>query len=137
MFEVTGVEARRDGPNRFTWPVRDVSPRSLVGTGEANIVFTVDGAAQQPFTHYGVRVTPGYSQYIRKGYPVIEIVAKSDSGHPPWRISLILDPHQIVEGKNELEVDHFTVWAQMIQGNPASPDAQTLAFGISRIAGAR
>jgi len=28
-------------------------------------------------------------------------------------------------------VDHFTVWAQMIQGDPASPDAQTLAFGIA------
>jgi hypothetical protein len=86
---------------------------------------------QQPFTYYGVRATPGYSQYIRKGYPVIEILATSDSGHPPWRISLILDPYQVVEGKNELEVDHFTVWAQMIQGDPASPEVQTLAFGIS------
>ena len=28
-------------------------------------------------------------------------------------------------------MDHFSVWAQMIQGDPASPEAQTLAFGIS------
>ncbi len=122
----TGTEAETDSPGLFA-----IVPASLVGTGQANIEFTIDGELQQPFTHYGVRTTAGYSQYIRKGYPVIEIVATSDSGHPPWRISLILDPHQIVEGKNELEVDHFTVWAQMIQGDPASPDAHTLAFGIA------
>ena len=130
LFVVPGPEpgaaAETDSPGLFA-----IVPASLVGTGNANIEFTVDGVLQQPFTHYGVRTTPGYSQYIRKGYPVIEIVATSDSGHPPWRISLILDPHQIVEGKNDLEVDHFTVWAQMIQGDPASPEAQTSAFGIS------
>lgn len=130
VFEVppsdSSTAAKTESPDLFA-----VIPDSLVGKGTADISYTVDGVPQQPFTHYGVRTTPGYAQYIRKGYPVIELMATSDSGHPPWRISLILDPHQVVEGKNELEVDHFTVWAQMIQGDPALPDAQTRAFGIS------
>lgn len=106
-------------------------PTSLLGTGGANIEFTIDGAANQPFTHYGVRTTPGNPDFIRKGYPVIEIIAHSESGHPPWRLSLIMDPHQLKEGRNELEIDHFTVWAQLTQGEPDSEEVKTKAFGVS------
>jgi len=106
-------------------------PASLLGTGSADVGFTVDGAPHKPFTHYGVRVTPGDPDFIRKGYPVIELIAKSDSGHPPWRLALILDPYQLQEGKNELAVDHFTVWAVLSQGDPGSEEAKTTAFGIS------
>lgn len=106
-------------------------PASLLGTGSADIGFTVDGAPQNPFTHYGVRVTPGDPDFIRKDYPVIELIAHSDSGHPPWRLALILDPYQLQEGKNELAVDHFTVWAVLSQGDPGSEEAKTTAFGIS------
>jgi hypothetical protein len=130
VFEIPEVkaddQAQTESPSLFA-----IIPANLPGKGKASIEFTVDDTLQQPFTHFGVRTTPGYSQYIRKGYPVIEIMATSDSGHPPWRLSLILDPHQLVEGRNQLEVDHFSVWAQMIQGDPSSPEAQTLAFGIS------
>jgi hypothetical protein len=103
----------------------------LIGTGEASIEFASDGETHQPFTRYGVRATPGDPDFIRKGYPVIELLASSDSGHPPWRLLLILDPYQLAEGKNQLEIDHFTVWAQLTQGEPGSEDAQTTAFGIS------
>ncbi len=106
-------------------------PASLIGTGEASIEFTIDGETHQPFTHYGVRTTPGNPDFIRKGYPVIELLASSDSEQPPWRLLLILDPYQVAEGKNQLEIDHFTVWAQLTQGEPGSEDAQTTAFGIS------
>jgi spore coat protein CotH len=106
-------------------------PASLLGTGQAKIDYTIDDVQHRPFALYGVRATPGNPDFIRKGYPVIEIIASSDSGHPPWRLSLILDPYQVVEGKNQLEVDHFTVWAQMIQGEPGSAEAQTTGFGIS------
>lgn len=106
-------------------------PASLIGTGEASIEFAIDGETHQPFTRYGVRATPGDPDFIRKGYPVIELLASSDSGHPPWRLLLILDPYQLAEGKNQLEIDHFTVWAQLTQGEPGSEDAQTTAFGIS------
>lgn len=106
-------------------------PSDLLGTGAANVTFTVDGDPRQPFTHYGVRATPGDPDFIRKGYPMIELIASSESGHPPWRLALILDPYQLVEGKNELDVDHFTVWAVLTQGDPGSEEAQTRAFGIS------
>jgi len=106
-------------------------PASLLGTGEASMEFTMDGEAHRPFTRYGVRATPGNPDFIRKGYPVIELIASSDSGHPPWRLLLILDPYQLAEGKNQLEIDHFTVWAQLTQGEPGSEDAKTTAFGIS------
>jgi hypothetical protein len=106
-------------------------PDSLLGTGKASIEFTIDGEAQKPFTTFGVRTTPGNPDFIRKGYPVIELIASSDSGHPPWRLLLILDPYQLAEGKNQLEIDHFTVWAQLTQGEPGSDAAQTTAFGIS------
>ena len=66
-------------------------PVSLLGVGQANLEFTIDGETSQPFTHFGVRTTPGNPDFIRKGYPVIELIATSDSGHPPWRLLLILD----------------------------------------------
>jgi hypothetical protein len=62
---------------------------------------------------------------------MIELIASSESGHPPWRLSLILDPHQIKEGKNELDVDHFTVWAILAQGEPGVDEIKNKAFGIS------
>ncbi len=106
-------------------------PASLLGTGQANLEFTIDGETSRPFTHFGVRTTPGNPDFIRKGYPVIELIASSDSGHPPWRLQLILDPYQLAEGANQLEVDHFTVWAQLTQGEPGSDTSQTTGFGIS------
>jgi hypothetical protein len=78
-----------------------------------------------------VRTTPGNPDFIRKGYPVIELIASSDTGHPPWRLLLILDPYQLVEGANHLDIDHFTVWAQLTQGEPGSESEQKAAFGIS------
>lgn len=106
-------------------------PVSLLGTGEAKIEFTIGDETSRPFTRYGVRTTPGNPDFIRKGYPVIELIASSDSGHPPWRLLLILDPYQVIEGRNRLDIDHFTVWAQLTQGEPGSESAQTTAFGIS------
>ena len=44
---------------------------------------------------------------------------------------MLFADHPELEGKNQLEVDHFTVWAQMIQGEPGSEEAQTTGFGIS------
>jgi hypothetical protein len=106
-------------------------PASLLGTGRASLEFTVDGETSQPFTQFGVRTTPGNPDFIRKGYPVIELIASSDTGHPPWRLLLILDPYQLVEGANHLDIDHFTVWAQLTQGEPGSESEQKAAFGIS------
>jgi spore coat protein CotH len=106
-------------------------PTSLIGTGKAQIEYTIEGETFKPFTQYGVRATPGNPDFIRKGYPVIELIAASDAGHPPWRLLLILDPYQVAEGKNDLDIDHFTVWAQLTQGEPGAEGAQTTAFGIS------
>ena len=106
-------------------------PASLLGTGQASLEFTVDEETSQPFTHFGVRTTPGNPDFIRKGYPVIELIASSDTGHPPWRLLLILDPYQLAEGANQLDIDHFTVWAQLTQGEPGSEGEQKAAFGIS------
>lgn len=106
-------------------------PASLLGTGQGSLELTIDDETSSPFTEFGVRTTPGNPDFIRKGYPVIELIASSESGHPPWRLLLIMDPYQLVEGANQLDIDHFTVWAQLTQGEPGSEDAQTTAFGIS------
>jgi spore coat protein CotH len=106
-------------------------PASLLGTGTADIEFTTDGVAHRPFTRYGVRTTPGDPDFIRQGYPVIELIASSEAGHPPWRLTLTMDPYQLVEGRNKLAIDHFTVWALLSQGDSGAEDAQTIAFGIS------
>lgn len=129
-FEVPAADSDQETPADELNLFANV-PASLLGTGTANIEFTVDGEPHQPFTHYGVRTTPGDPDFIRQGYPVIELIATSDSGHPPWRLTLTMDPHQLREGSNELAVDHFTVWALLSQGEPGAPDAQTTAFGIS------
>jgi spore coat protein CotH len=126
----------------FTEPAKDEAPGgdsalfasipdSLLGTGKADIKFTIEDETYEPFNQYGVRTTPGNPDFIRKGYPVIELLASSGSGHPPWRLLLILDPYQVTEGKSQLDIDHFTVWAQLTQGEPGSDSAQTTAFGIS------
>lgn len=106
-------------------------PASLLGTGEASLELAIDGKTIRPFTSYGVRTTPGNPYGIRKGYPVIEMIAASDDGHPPWRLVLILDPYQVKNGANQLKVDHFTVWAQLTQGEPGSKNMQFTGFGIS------
>ncbi|MDH3926001.1 MAG: CotH kinase family protein [Xanthomonadales bacterium] len=106
-------------------------PDDLLGTGKASITYIIEDETYEPFTQYGVRTTPGNPDFIRKDYPVIELIASSDSGHPPWRLLLILDPYQVAGGKNQLDIDHFTVWAQLTQGEPGSDAAQTTAFGIS------
>jgi hypothetical protein len=106
-------------------------PANLLGTGQASIEFTIDGETQKPFTAYGVRTISSNPDFIRDGYPVIELIASSDAGHPPWRLSLILDPYQLSEGENRLEIDHFTVWARLTQGEAGSDDVQTTGFGIS------
>jgi hypothetical protein len=106
-------------------------PTSLLGTGKASIEFAIDGETSQPFSDFGVQTTPGNPDFIRKGYPVIELLASSDSGHPPWRLLLIMDPYQLVEGANHLDIDHFTVWAQLTQGEPGSESEQRTGFGIS------
>jgi hypothetical protein len=128
VFQVPTTKAAEDGDESTLF---EVIPADLLGTGQANIEITVDGVTQKPFTQYGVRTTPGNPDFIRKGYPVIELIAGSDSGHPPWRLTLIMDPYQLIEGRNQLEVDHFTVWARLTQGEPDSPGTQTTAFGIS------
>ncbi len=129
VFTLPAEEAESQGDTETA--LFSTIPVSLIGSGQANIEFTIDGETLKPFTRYGVRATPGNPDFIRKGYPVIELIASSDSGHPPWRLSLIMDPHQLVEGKNQLDIDHFTVWAQLTQGEPDSEDVQTTAFGIS------
>jgi spore coat protein CotH len=106
-------------------------PASLLGTGTAQIEYAIEDETFKPFTKYGVRTTPGNPDYIRQGYPVIELIASSDAGHPPWLLLLILDPYQVSEGKNRLDIDHFTVWAQLTQGEPDSEGEQRSAFGIS------
>lgn len=103
----------------------------LLGTGSATVEYTVEGETYRPFTNYGVRATPGDPDFIRKGYPVIELIATSDSGHPPWRLTLTMDPYQLGDGKNSLAINHFTVWALLSQGDPGSEEARTTAFGIS------
>jgi hypothetical protein len=129
VFTVPAEEPVAEGENDSA--LSSSVPASLHGTGQANLEFTVDGETSQPFTHFGVRTTPGNPDFIRKGYPVIELIASSDAGHPPWRLLLIMDPYQLVEGANQLEIDHFTVWAQLTQGEPGSESEQKARFGIS------
>jgi spore coat protein CotH len=129
VFTVPAEELVAEGENDSA--LFSSVPASLHGTGQANLELTVDGETSQPFTHFGVRTTPGNPDFIRKGYPVIELIASSDAGHPPWRLLLIMDPYQLVEGANQLEIDHFTVWAQLTQGEPGSDSEQKARFGIS------
>ena len=127
VFMLPAAEADADEDSELFASI----PASLLGTGEASLEFTVDGETDQPFTTYGVRTTPGNPDFIRKGYPVVELIASSDSGHPPWRLLLILDPYQLEEGASQLDIDHFTVWAQLTQGEPGSDASQKIGFGIS------
>lgn len=46
---------------------------------------------------------------------------KGDSGHPLWNLRFTIDPHQVQPGANTLNVDVFTVLANLSQGHPDSP----------------
>ena len=124
-------EVPAEAPAADTEALFPMASADLLGAGEASLSYTIEGTRHAPFTRYGVRATPGDPDFIREGYPVIELIATSDSGHPPWRLRLILDPHQLAAGRDTLAVDHFTVWALLSQGEPGGPDLQTTAFGVA------
>jgi spore coat protein CotH len=82
LFQATtAAEEQQDSTdllNRFA-----KMPVSMLGTGKASVEFTIDGESHKPFTKYGVRATSGDPDFIRVGYPMSELIASSESGHPP------------------------------------------------------
>ena len=109
-------------------------PADPLQSGSAEIQFTLDGK-QQPvtFTRYGAFVTRLAPAGMRPAYPQILITANDPASNKTWRISFIVDPVQIPDQGGEMDVNTYTVWAQLneiVQGTPPQRK-QGSAYGIT------
>ena len=93
--------------------VQPVSPRA---PGEATLNLSIEGEPHSPFTKFDV--ISGMATGIRKGYPTIRIDAKDEQSQLHWTLMMLMDPHQVRPGKNELQSNLFTTWAILIQESP-------------------
>lgn len=68
--------------------------------------------------------------FIRPGYPMIRLFGKHPKSKKPWYLSLCIDPVCWKARKPDLIVDHYEVWAMLVEGNPMSKDARRRPFGV-------
>jgi len=134
IMHVTGSFSaimQRGLPEREPGQLMELALGIPFGEGNAQIQFKIGEKAYSPFTRYGVLAFPDSPMRIRKGYPSIQLHARSEDGSRVWNLTLTLDPHQIESGENDLPSDMFTVWSVLEQGKPGSPDGERRVFGVA------
>lgn len=116
-FETTMVDNVPDDPLRF---------------GKATMEARIDGNDDKiSFTQLGAYARPDLPEFIRPGYPFVHIVAHDEPNERTWHLQFHIDPVRMAAEKQQMSVDHFGVWAMLIEGNPDSPTAKRRIFGIS------
>ena len=110
----------------------DDAPENLFQSGTARLEVRIDGQEQERmFVDLGAYARQENTEFIRPGYPFVHLVAQDESGKTTWHLQFYLDPIRIAVAKESLPVDHFCVWAMVIQGDPDSPEAQRRTFGVT------
>ena len=96
--------------------------------GKATFVFTDPAKKTPEFDTTSLFVMPELPDFIRPGYPAILISGKA--GEFQRSRSLIVDPIRYERDKPELAVDHFAVWAMLVEGAPTDRTAKRHIFMI-------
>lgn len=100
--------------------------------GKAELNVTIAGEAQPPFTRFGaIAVTENQNFMVpRPMYPQITLVASDETGDKTWHLTFLIDPIRVREKTVTLAADHFATWVQLVEGDPFSPTAKRIPFGI-------
>jgi hypothetical protein len=116
----------------FQTEMVDETPPDLFKLGTASLQVRIGGQEQQQmFVDLGAYAKQENPEFIRPGYPFVHLVAKDRSGKKTWHLQFYIDPIRMAVEKESLPVDHFCVWAMLIQGDPESPEAQRRTFGVT------
>ena len=116
----------------FQTEMVDETPSDLFKLGTASLQVRIGGQEQQQmFVDFGAYAKQENPEFIRPGYPFVHLVAKDRSGKKTWHLQFYIDPIRMAVEKESLPVDHFCVWAMLIQGDPESPEAQRRTFGVT------
>lgn len=113
----TGPEMQIEGS--FSAIMVETSPTNVLEHGSANLEFTVDGKTRKPFTRLGAVAIPNH---LPAGHSFVEVVAVDAAGMLRWKLQFRIDPYLTVPGK--LKLAHFSLYAQLVQGFPGSPNVQ-------------
>jgi hypothetical protein len=63
-------------------------------------------------------------------FPDLSISGTHPSSKKLWHLAFYIDPVRLTLGP-KVAIDHFAVWAMVIEGNPMSPTAKRQIFGVS------
>ena len=108
------------------------APSKVLGQGSADLSVTVAGKAQEPFTHFGAIADTENQNFMvpRPQYPQVTLVASNESGDKTWHLTFLIDPIRLRGEAVTLQADHFATWVQLVEGDPFSPTAKRIPFGI-------
>jgi hypothetical protein len=110
----------------FTAPWTTTPPENPMASGAATLAFAVEGEAPialengAAFALSNPETLEGLAA-IRKNYTAVTLTVPA--GARLWQVVLTIDPHQLTTETRELPVDHFTVWAILVDVDPADPEA--------------
>ena len=116
----------------FTTVFSDSHSGPLANTGEATLDVRIAGKAQEPFTTFGANAVTKNQGFMvpRPDYPMITLTASNDAGDKTWHLSFLIDPIRLTGERQVLPADHFATWVQLVEGDPMSPTAKRIPFGI-------
>jgi len=123
------IQKELDAPAQ-EWPawgirlVTGVGPQmTLSGTFEAPYLSTGNGSASFQVT--GATTQPVFQQFsataqiletgVRQGYLGVNLQGTEQNGKV-WNLGFAIDPYSLTEKTTSLPVDHFEVWARLIEG---------------------
>jgi len=111
----------------FEAPFLAAAPANPFGTGSA--AFKVTGMKTNPvFQRFGASTVISGSvglEGIREGYPLLNVMGMEEATNKVWVLSIVIDPYRLDEKTTSLPVDHFEVWARVIEGT------NTRIFGVT------
>lgn len=129
-----GNRGRMTITGSFTAPWHAAAPANPLASGTATLSVTVDGTPRPGFERAGAFSTTNPQTTVvpaslREKYKVITLTALA--GTRIWQISLTIDPHQLTTATRELPVDHFTVWAILVEIDATNPTVPKVRpFGV-------
>jgi hypothetical protein len=102
----------------FTAPWVTTAPLNPFASGAGTLTMAVDGQAPVTSAHAGAfalengeALIPPAS--IRQKYVAITLAGQS--GTKVWQVILTIDPHRLTRETRTLAVDHFAVWAILVE----------------------
>ena len=131
MIQESFIQPAMEITGTFRTTMSKDMPGNPFRSGKATLEAQIEGRKEKlTFAHVGSFAIPEIPDFIRPGYPAITLVAVDESKTRNWTLQFMIDPVRMKTEQPNLTVDHFCVWAMLIQGDPSSPKAARRVFGI-------